>query len=83
MQALSCSEGIVHSDHQGIRSLVALGLASIEGFAASSFLFGTDLRCRVRFDRGLTQICDLNPVCELLLVVGPCMIWLCATLCDV
>jgi hypothetical protein len=50
---------------------------------ASSFLFGTDLRCRVHFDRGLTQICDLNPMCKLLSVAGPCMIWLCATLCDV
>jgi hypothetical protein len=74
---------MAHIDHQGICSLAAPGLASIEGFAASSFLFGTDLRCRVHFDRGLTQICDLNPMCKLLSVAGPCMIWLCATLCDV
>ena len=83
MQALSCSEGIVHSDHQGIRSLVALGLVSIERLMASSFLFGIDLRHRVHFDGGLTQIYNLNPVCELLPVVGPCMIWLYATLCGV
>ena len=65
---------MAHTDCQSFHFLATLGLASTDGFTAPLTKFSMDPRHRVCFDRGLTQIYDLNPICELLPVVGPCMV---------